>query len=295
MTRDRSGGVAPELVDIRMTRTERQEQRGQGIRAIGRALRHRNYRLFFAGQSISLIGTWITRDRDQLARLPADRLGAPARHRRLRRPDPDVPARAVRRRAGRSLGTATASWSSPRCSSMLQSAALAALALAGTITVAARPRAQHLPGADQRVRHAGAPGVRGRDGRDARRPAATRSRSTRRWSTAARLLGPSIGGVLIAAVGEGWCFAIDAVSYLAVIASLLAMRLRSRRRRVAGDRSARSSELREGFRYACRFRADPSRCSAARAGEPDGHALHGADAGHRGPRARRRRRTRSAC
>ena len=39
---------------------------------------------------------------------------------------------------------------------------------------------------------------------------------------AARLLGPSIGGVIIAAVGEGWCFAIDAVSYLAVIASLLA-------------------------------------------------------------------------
>src|SRR5690348_6292243 len=28
---------------------------------IGRALRHRNYRLFFSGQSVSLIGTWITR------------------------------------------------------------------------------------------------------------------------------------------------------------------------------------------------------------------------------------------
>src|SRR5712671_5273325 len=31
------------------------------IRALGRALRHRNYRLFFAGQSISLVGTWLTR------------------------------------------------------------------------------------------------------------------------------------------------------------------------------------------------------------------------------------------
>src|SRR3954470_5416238 len=31
------------------------------LRALGRALRHRNYRLFFAGQSISLIGTWLTR------------------------------------------------------------------------------------------------------------------------------------------------------------------------------------------------------------------------------------------
>ncbi len=31
------------------------------LRTIGRALRHRNYRLFFAGQGISLIGTWLTR------------------------------------------------------------------------------------------------------------------------------------------------------------------------------------------------------------------------------------------
>src|SRR5579863_3289220 len=32
-----------------------------GLRSIGRALRHRNYRLFFTGQSLSLIGTWLTR------------------------------------------------------------------------------------------------------------------------------------------------------------------------------------------------------------------------------------------
>ena len=35
---------------------------------------------------------------------------------------------------------------------------------------------------------------------------------------AARLLGPAVAGVLIAGVGEGWCFALDALSYLAVIA-----------------------------------------------------------------------------
>ena len=38
---------------------------------------------------------------------------------------------------------------------------------------------------------------------------------------AARLLGPTVAGVLIAGVGEGYCFLIDAISYLAVIASLL--------------------------------------------------------------------------
>ena len=40
-----------------------------------------------------------------------------------------------------------------------------------------------------------------------------------------RMIGPAVGGALIAAVGEGWCFMLDAVSYVAVIASLLAMRV----------------------------------------------------------------------
>src|SRR5947209_2080436 len=42
----------------------------------------------------------------------------------------------------------------------------------------------------------------------------------------ARLLGPSVGGILIALVGEGGCFLIDGFSYLAVIVSLLAMTVR---------------------------------------------------------------------
>ena len=41
-----------------------------------------------------------------------------------------------------------------------------------------------------------------------------------------RMIGPAIGGLLIAAVGEGWCFAFDALSYVAVIGSLLAMKVR---------------------------------------------------------------------
>ena len=39
----------------------------------------------------------------------------------------------------------------------------------------------------------------------------------------ARLIGPSLAGIIIAFSSEGWCFLIDGVSYLAVIASLLAM------------------------------------------------------------------------
>lgn len=41
----------------------------------------------------------------------------------------------------------------------------------------------------------------------------------------ARIIGPAIAGVLIAKIGEGWCFFADAVSYLAVILSLLLMRV----------------------------------------------------------------------
>ena len=41
----------------------------------------------------------------------------------------------------------------------------------------------------------------------------------------ARIFGPALAGVLIAAVGAGWCFAINSVSFLAVLASLLAMRV----------------------------------------------------------------------
>ena len=69
---------------------------------------------------------------------------------------------------------------------------------------------------------------------------------------AARLIGPSLGGVVIAAIGEGWCFMIDALSYIAVIASLLAMTLTSRM--IQPIREANIfQQLREGWNYAARF------------------------------------------
>lgn len=56
---------------------------------------------------------------------------------------------------------------------------------------------------------------------------------------------------MIAAVGEGWCFAIDAVSYVGVIASLLAMRVTARPRR-EGPPGRPAAELAAGFRYVTR-------------------------------------------
>ncbi len=68
---------------------------------------------------------------------------------------------------------------------------------------------------------------------------------------ASRIVGPSIGGLIIAAVGEGWCFLLDGVSYVAVIVSLLLMRLAPTAPRAR--RGSPVDELREGWRYVSRF------------------------------------------
>jgi MFS family permease len=63
----------------------------------------------------------------------------------------------------------------------------------------------------------------------------------------ARIVGPAIAGVLVASIGEGWCFFANAVSYLAVIAGLLAMRLPEFR---AGPRRhSMLSQIAEGIRF----------------------------------------------
>ncbi len=67
----------------------------------------------------------------------------------------------------------------------------------------------------------------------------------------ARLVGPAVAGVLIAAAGVGACFLINAASYLAVIAALLAMRLAARVPH--GPVRRIGHELREGFAYTFGF------------------------------------------
>jgi len=64
---------------------------------------------------------------------------------------------------------------------------------------------------------------------------------------AARMVGPAVAGVLIAAVGEGWLFLVNAASYAAVLASLLFLRVHELH---AGDRPERTrGSLMAGFRY----------------------------------------------
>jgi len=63
-----------------------------------------------------------------------------------------------------------------------------------------------------------------------------------------RLIGPSLAGIIIASAGEGGCFVINAISYLAVIAALLGIRIQPKKRRI--PTSSVLKGLKEGFSYA---------------------------------------------
>ena len=216
-----------------------------------RALRSRNYRLFFSGQTVSLVGTWMTRVATAwlvyrltgsavllgvvsfCGQIPAFFLAPPAgvwvdrwnRHRAL------IVTQAL---------------------SMAQSLALAALALSGTIQVwhiVALALFQGMINAfDMPSRQAFV--VQMVDRREDLGNAIALNSS---MVNVARLVGPAIAGLVIAAVGEGWCFLIDGLSYLAVIASLVAMRVSARpsppRRRRAWQ------EFAEGWQYVRRSKA----------------------------------------
>lgn len=63
----------------------------------------------------------------------------------------------------------------------------------------------------------------------------------------ARIIGPAIAGVLVAKIGEGWCFFANSVSYIAVIAGLLMMRVSKPAPRAIA--ASPFEHIREGFRF----------------------------------------------
>ena len=67
----------------------------------------------------------------------------------------------------------------------------------------------------------------------------------------ARIVGPAIAGILVAAVGEGWCFFGNAVSYIAVLTGLLMMRISPVLRSRQGSAFA---HIAEGFKYVAKTR-----------------------------------------
>ncbi len=217
-----------------------------GLRSVGRALRYRNYRLFFTGQSISLIGTWLTK---VATAWLVYRLTGSAWLLGVVGFAGQIPTFLLAPLAGvlvdrwdlRRVLLAT------QTLAMLQSALLAMLTLGGSIHVWEIVALNVLQGLidafDMPVRQSMV--VRMVDDR-ADLPNAIALNSS--MVNGARLLGPAIAGVLIAAVGEGWCFFVDAVSYAAVILSVLLMRLDARPHAPKTTRVL--YEMAEGFRYA---------------------------------------------
>ena len=213
-----------------------------------RALRSRNYRLFFGGQTVSLVGTWMTR---VATAWLVFRLTHSAALLGIASFAGQIPAFLLSPIAGVWVDR----WNRHRVLvvtqvlSMIQSFALAGLALAGIINVHEIIWLAVFQGFinafDMPARQAFV--VQMVERREDLGNAIALNSS---MVNAARLIGPAVAGVLIGAVGEGWCFLIDGVSYVAVIVSLLLMKIAGQPVRV-GERRV-IEELIEGWRYVSR-------------------------------------------
>lgn len=227
------------------------------VQMIGRALRSRNYRLFFFGQGVSLVGTWM--QRMALLWLVGSLYSDPheaALWLGIVAFSGQIPGLVVTPLAGvladrwnrhrTLLGTQTVM--------MVQALVLAALTLGGHITITeiillalwlGTANAVDIPTRQAFV-------IEMVDSPDDLSNAIALNSSI---VNAGRLVGPALGGLLVAVFSPGICFAVNGVSFLAVIVALLAMRLmpaagRARRQRALHD-------LAEGLRYA--FSSPPIR------------------------------------
>ena len=210
-----------------------------------RALRSRNYRLFFAGQSVSLIGTWMTR---LAMSWIVYQLTDSAFLLGLTSFVGQIPAFFVAPIAGVWLDR----WNRHRVLvitqvlAMAQSLALAALAFTGYINlwwVIGLALMQGLINAfDMPARQAFVIEMIEERG-DLGNAIALNSSMV----NGAKLVGPAIAGMLVATAGAGVCFLIDGISYIAVIYSLLAMRVAPVEPRLS--RKSALEELGEGWKY----------------------------------------------
>jgi MFS family permease len=214
-----------------------------------RALRHRNFRLFFGGQTISLVGTWMTRIATSwlVYRLTGSSLllgtisfaG-------------QIPTFLLAPLAGvlvdRSNRRHVLIWT--QTLAMVQSLLLALLALSHRINIEEILALSVFQGL---INAFDMPGRQAfmvqmvEDRNDLSNAIAINSSMV----NVARLVGPSLAGMVIAVSSEGWCFLIDGISYIAVIVSLLMMHVP-----VVALRRATTSmfeQMREGWTYVSGF------------------------------------------
>jgi len=219
------------------------------LRSIARALRYRNFRLYFVGQSVSLIGTWMQRIAvgwlvyrltDSAFLLGVVGFAG------------QIPIFVLAPFAG----VLADRWNRHRLLiltqvlAMMQAFVLSYLVLTGTVMIWHIVVLSLVLGVvsafDIPVRQSFMVEMI-EEKTDLGNAIALNSSMV----NGARLLGPSAAGLLIATVGEGMCFLINGLSYLAVIASLLLMRLVHENLRAQKSRAWH--DLREGLKYVYGF------------------------------------------
>ena len=193
------------------------------VRTIARALGHRNFRLFFMGQSVSLIGTWMQR---VAVGWLVYRLTDSAFLLGVVGFSTQIPAFVLAPFAG----VLADRWNRHRLLiltqvlAMVQAFVLAYLVLTETVVIWEIIVLSLILGVvtafDIPVRQSFM--IEMIDEKSDLGNAIALNSS---MVNGARLLGPSVAGLLIATVGEGMCFLINGLSYVAVIASLLLMRI----------------------------------------------------------------------
>ena len=210
------------------------------------ALRSRNYRLFFAGQGVSLIGTWMT----QIATVwlvynlthSALMLGIVGF-------TSQIPSFILAPFGGVIVDRFDRHriLISTQVLAMVQSLTLAALALSGVVQIwhiIVLSFVQGLINAvDAPARQAFAVELV-----EQREDLANAIAINSTMFNGARLIGPAIGGLVIARVGEAYCFLIDGLSYIAVIIALLAMRFKPKTRSIATSNPWQ--DVKDGINYA---------------------------------------------
>src|ERR1700723_1602797 len=237
-------------VSARSTKTATPPEGSGGLSYAWRALRHRNFRLYYGGQGISVIGTWMTR---LATSWLVYRLTGSALLLGLVGFSGQIPTFLLAPFAGvwidrlnrRHLLLVT------QVLAMVQSLALAALTLTKHITVHEIILLSAFQGAingfDMPARQASL--VQRVDEKEDLGNAIALNSS---MVNIARLVGPSLAGAVIAMSGEGYCFLADGLSYLAVIASLLAMR-HVRSTGVKRHTGSMLAQLKEGWTYVSGF------------------------------------------
>lgn len=219
------------------------------LSSIGRALRYRNFRLFVAGQSVSLIGTW-------MQRIAVGWLVYRLTHSAFLLGVVGFSAQIPTFALAPFAGVLADRWNRHRLLiltqvlAMVQAFVLSYLVLSGTIEIWHIVVLSLILGVvtafDMPVRQSFMVEMI-EDKSDLGNAIALNSSMV----NCARLLGPSAAGLLIAFVGEGVCFLINGLSYLAVIASLLLMKLAYKNLRA--QKSKAWHDLRDGVRYVLGF------------------------------------------